>query len=331
MVVAVFAGLDALRSSGGKPPTASAERDQADTVQTETGAELESSARLQSGKLVRLTPGRVTTDERRWYFVTFTVPPGWYGHERADPPTAAIASFAIGNELSEEAADLSSGGISVRSGGISVHVLDISVARAARRLEQEPGLRIFDVSPVRIGGHAGRRYSLALLSDGALSEALGITGLVVRLYEPEMILLDVPNVTLLIRRGFDSDQERTEIERVLSSFEFPRSVPPEQTVERIANKFASHPIRCASVGPNQPLCERIIGCVRPDGSKIPNCTPLSSEFLKSFEGTTVEVVAIKGDRAAVMFSNDAVIELSRSHGSWWVYKVGGNAGRKFFE
>lgn len=328
MVVAAFAGLDALRSSGGKPPTASAERDQADTVQTETGAELESSARLQSGKLVRLTPGRVTTDERRWYFVTFTVPPGWYGHERVRTPTAATASFAIGKELSEEAADLSSGGISVRSGGISVHVLDISVARAARRLEKEPGLRIFDVSPVRIGGHAGRRYSLAMLSDGALSGALGIRGLV-RLYEPEMILLDVPNVTLLIRRGFDSGQERTEIERVLSSFEFPRSVPPKQTVERIANKFASHPRRACAY--NQPLCERIIGCVRPDGSKIPNCTPLSSEFLKSFEGTTVEAGAIKGDRAAVMFSNGAVIELTRSHGSWAVEKVGGNTGRKFFE
>jgi hypothetical protein len=324
VVVAVFAGVDALRSSGGKPPTASAERDQAVTVQTETGAELESSARLRSGKLVRLIPGRVTTDERRWYFVTFTVPPGWYGHERVGTPSLTTASFAIGKELSEEAADLSSGGISVRSGGISVHVLDISVARAARRLEKEPGLRIFDVSPVRIGGHAGRRYSLALLSDGALSEALGISGGLVRLYEPEMILLDVPNVTLLIRRGFDSDQERTEIERVLSSFEFPRSVPPEQTVERIANKFASHPRRSCG---NQPLCERISGCVRPDGSKIPNCTPLSAEFLKSFEGATVEAVAIKGDRAAVMFSNDAVVVLSRSHGSWGVNKVGGNAGR----
>lgn len=331
MVVAAFAGLDALRSSGGKPPTASGERDQADTVQTETGAELESSARLQSGKLVRLTPGRVTTDERRWYFVTFTVPPGWYGHERVGTPSLTTASFAIGKELSEETADPSSGGISVRSGGISVHVLDISVARAARRLEKEPGLRIFDVSPVRIGGHAGRRYSLALLSDGALSGALGIRGLV-RLYEPEMILLDVPNVTLLIRRGSDSDQERTEIERVLSSFEFPRSVPPEQTVERIANKWAPLFARgvCAG-GLPQPLCEQIDGCVGPDWSRVPNCTPLSSEFLKSFEGTTVEVVAIKGDRAAVMFSNDAVIELWRSHGSWHVEEVGGNAGRKFFE
>lgn len=336
MVVAAFAALDALRSSGGKPPTASAEGDQAVTVQTETGAGLESSAQLQSGKLVRLTPGRVTTDERRWYFVTFTVPPGWYGHERAGTPSVTAPSFAIGNELSEEARDLSSGGISVRSGGISVHVLDISVARAARRLEKQPGLRIFDVSPVRIGGHAGRRYSLALLSDGALSEALEISGGLVRLYEPEMILLDVPNVTLLIRRGSDSDQERTEIERVLSSFEFPRSVPPEQTVERIANKwaplFASHPRRaCTYGGPNQPLCERIFGCVGPDGAKIANCTPISSEFRKSFEGTTVEVVAIKGDRAAVMFSNDAVIELWRSYGSWHVEEVGGNAGRKFFE
>jgi hypothetical protein len=333
VAVVVFAALDALRSFGGEPTASAPSATEAvTTMQTETGAEIESSAQLQSGQLVRLIPGRVTTDERRWYFVTFTVPPGWYGHERADTPTATTASFAIGKELSEEAADLSSGGISVRSGGISVHVLDLSVARASRRLEKQPGLRIFDVSPVRIGGHAGRRYSLAPLSDGALSHALGIPGLV-RLYEPEMILLDVPNVTLLIRRGFDSDQERTEIERVLSSFEFPRSVPPEQTVERIANKWAPLFARgmCAHGALNQPLCEQINGCVGPDGSKIPNCTPLSSEFRKSFGGATVEVVAIKGDRAGVMFSNGAVIELSRSHGSWGVNKVGGNAGREFFK
>jgi hypothetical protein len=217
--------------------------------------------------------------------------------------------------------------------GASLFTFLISRSRAARRLEKEPGLRIFGVSPVRIGGHAGRRYSLVPLSDEALSHALGIPGLL-RLYEPEMTLLDVPNVTLFIRRGFDSEEERAEMEGVLSSFEFPRSVPPEQTVERIAKKwaalFASHPRRCAYVG-SQPLCERIFGCVRPDGSKIRNCTPLSSEFPKSFEGATVEVVAIKGDQAAVRFSNGAVIELSRSHGSWWVDKLGGNAGRKFFE
>jgi hypothetical protein len=327
VAVGLFAALDALRSSGGEPTaSASSATEAVTTMQTQTGAALESSAQLQSGQRVRLIPGRVTTDERRWYFVTFTVPPGWYGNERP-------GSFAIGKELIEEAADFSSGGISVRSGGISVHVLDISVARAARRLEKEPGLRIFDVSPVRIGGHAGRRYSLAPLSDGALSHALGIPGFL-RLYEPEMILLDVPNVTLLIRRGFDSERERAEIERVLSSFEFPRSVPPEQTVERIANKwatlFARHPGRCGYVAP-QPLCERIIGCVRPDGSKIRNCTPFSSEFPKSFEGATVEAVAIKGDRAAVKFSNRAVIELGRHMGSWLIDKLGGNAGREFFE
>jgi hypothetical protein len=43
--------------------------------------------------------------------------------------------------------------------------------------------------------------------------------------EPDVILLDVPGGNtnnLIIRRGFDSDQERAEIDRVLMSFEFSR-------------------------------------------------------------------------------------------------------------
>jgi hypothetical protein len=325
VAVGVFAALDALRSSGGEPTASATTTGVLTTTQTETGAEIESSAQLQSGQLVRLIPGRVTTDERRWYFVTFTVPPGWYGHERR-------GSFAIGKVLSGEAVAFSSGGISVRLGGISVGVLDFSVARAARRLEKVPGLRVHDVSPVRIGGYAGRKYGLVLDAAAPLSDVLGVAG-VLRPGEADVILLGLPDVTLLIRRGFDSDQERPEIERVLASFTFPRSAPAKKEVERIADKwaalFARRPGTCRYIG-SQPLCERI-NCVRAGGLKIPNCTPPSSEFRKSFEGATVQNIAIKGDRAAVRFSNGAVIELGRYMGSWLIHKLGVNAGREFFK
>jgi hypothetical protein len=326
VAVGVFAGIDALRSSGGEP-TASAPNatEGVTTMQTETGAELESSAQLRSGQLVRLIPGRVTTDERRWYFVTFTVPPGWYGHERR-------GSFAIGKELSGEAVAFSSGGIYVPAGGISVGVLDFSVARAARRLERVSGLRVHDVSQVRIGGYAGRKYGLVLDAAAPLSDVLGVAG-ALRSGEADVILLGLPDVTLLIRRGFDSDQERPEIERVLKSFTFPRSAPPKMEVERISKKwaalFARRPGTCRYLG-SQPLCERI-NCVRAGGFKIPNCTPPSSEFRQSFGGATVQTVAIKSDRAAVRFSNGAVIVLGRHMGSWLIDKLGENAGREFFE
>jgi hypothetical protein len=326
VAVGLFAALDALRSSGGEP-TASAPSATAavTTMQTETGAEIESSARLQSGQLVRLIPGRVTTGERRWYFATFMVPPGWYGHERR-------GGFAIGKELSGEAAAFSSGGISVPSGGISVGVLDFSVARAARTLEKVPGLRVHDVSPVRIGGYAGRKYGLVLDTAVALYDVLGVAG-ALQPGELDVILLGLPDVTLLIRRGFDSDQERAEIERVLMSFTFPRSALTRKEVERVADKwaalFARRPGTCRYIG-SQPLCERI-NCVRAGGLKIRNCTPPSSEFRKSFEGATVQNIAIKGDRATVRFSNGAVIELGRYMGSWLIHKLVVNAGREFFK
>jgi hypothetical protein len=81
VAIAVVAGLDALRSSG-DDPTASAERDRAVTTQAETGAEIESSASLIDEQLVRLIPGRVRTDKDWPGFDSFTVPLGWYGHQR---------------------------------------------------------------------------------------------------------------------------------------------------------------------------------------------------------------------------------------------------------
>ncbi|MGH2992132.1 MAG: inorganic diphosphatase [Solirubrobacterales bacterium] len=67
----------------------------------------------------------------------------------------------------------------------------------------------------------------------------------------------------------------------------------------------------------QPLCERI-ACERISGP-IRNCTPPSSAFRKSFEGATVQDIAIKGDQAAARFSNGEAVELVHVSG----YELGG--------
>jgi hypothetical protein len=212
VVVAVggFAAIDALRSSGGEP-TASAPSatESVTTTQTETGADIESSAELQDGRAVRLIPGRVTTAGSFRVDVTFTVPPGWYGHQaggffviaKSPPPSEVAMSFT--------------------SGGIAVRALQERLPSVLRDLESErsAGLRVQDVSPVRIGGYSGREYGL-VLRQPLFRDVLGVPP---DLQPGErLLLLDVRGTTLLIRRGFDSDQERAEVERVLTSFEFPR-------------------------------------------------------------------------------------------------------------
>jgi hypothetical protein len=79
IAVGVFAGLDAIRSSGDEPPTASTEA--LTTTQTEGDGELELSAELQRGRVVKLTPGRVTVNQFVEMAVAFTVPDGWYGYQ----------------------------------------------------------------------------------------------------------------------------------------------------------------------------------------------------------------------------------------------------------
>jgi hypothetical protein len=84
-VVGVFAGVDALRSSAGEPPAGQASgTDALTTTGAETDADLESSPQLRSQEVTRLRPGRVRTNERFGYVVTFRVPreaPAWYGFQ----------------------------------------------------------------------------------------------------------------------------------------------------------------------------------------------------------------------------------------------------------
>jgi len=57
-----------------------------------------------------------------------------------------------------------------------------------------------------------------------------------------------------------------------------------------------------------------------------NCKPPSDAFRKSFEGASVQDIAIKGDRAAARFSNGEVVELVSVIDGWLIAKFDRKAG-----
>jgi hypothetical protein len=76
-----------------------------------------------------------------------------------------------------------------------------------------------------------------------------------------------------------------------------------------------------------------------EGGPGPHDRPPSG-FQKSFADATVERVAVKGDKAWAEFSNGELVEFIRVAqaelpidipGGWYIYRVGGNAGKKYFE
>jgi hypothetical protein len=116
------------------------------------------------------------------------------------------------------------------------------------------------------------------------------------------------------------------------------SLSAEQEIERAGNAwarlFAGGDRRRAAPGTctymTQPACERI-GCERVDGRPIENCTPASWQFRKSFADAIVVEIVIRGRNAAARFSNGETAEFSDAAEGWWIGKVGGDAGRNFFE
>jgi hypothetical protein len=118
------------------------------------------------------------------------------------------------------------------------------------------------------------------------------------------------------------------------------TLSPAQRIRRIATHWgallaAGDPAYCNYSG--QPLCERI-ECQRPGGVPIENCTPMSAESRRSFGDATIEDIAIKGNRAAVRFSNGEAIELGKDTTGfehpvewWWVVRAGRNVGRGIFD
>jgi hypothetical protein len=319
IAVGVFAGLDALRSSGGEPTASAPSATEAlTTTQTERDAVLgEWSARLQTRRVVRLIHGRVSAELfSPSPVVTFMVPPGWYGYQDE-------TGFVLGMGLVGEEVDLV-------PGGITVYVLGSALADAARRLEQVKGIRV--KSPIRIGESLGRRYAgrLGLHRDVTLND-LGAP--VVVPPSPDLILLGAGRKTLVIRRAFTTDLGRAQVNGVLSSFRFPSL---EQEIEQTSNEWAPlfagdrhtpAPGTCQHM--TQPGCERM-NCERVGSRPIRNCTRPSWQFRKSFADATVVAIVIKGHQADARFSNGETVRLEIGvGGSWWIDGVG--AGRQFFE
>jgi hypothetical protein len=108
---------------------------------------------------------------------------------------------------------------------------------------------------------------------------------------------------------------------------------PKQEIRRIGNvwgRLFAAADRHACRYMSQPACERV-ACQRLGSGPILNCTLPSSKFRRSFEGATVQAVVIKGHRAAARFSNGELVVFYGDGGTWSVHKLGGNAGREFFE
>jgi hypothetical protein len=81
---------------------------------------------------------------------------------------------------------------------------------------------------------------------------------------------------------------------------------------------------------HQPACESVV-CKHAGGAAIEDCTPVSSEVQRSFEGAVVEDIVIRGEWAAARFSNGVTVRLEERSGatSWWIARVG--AGRAMLE
>jgi hypothetical protein len=311
VAVGLFAALDALRSYGGEPTASASSPTEAVTTQTETGPDVESSAELQTRRVVRLMPGRVATNERFPIVVTFMVPPGWYGYEDE-------TGFVLGMGLVGEEVDLV-------PGGITVYVLDSALAGAARTIERVKGIQV--KSPVHIGGSLGRRYARRLGQQREVTlNDLGVPRVVP--LHPDLILLGAGRKTLVILREFRTDADGAEVNRVLMSF---RVTTDEQEIEQLGNRWA----RLFGAGQRcnrfmgQPVCERII-CTEVGGFKIRNCTPLSPKVQRWFADAVVREIVIRGRHAAARFSNGETVRFTEAPwgGSWSIDRVG--AGRKLF-
>jgi hypothetical protein len=109
----------------------------------------------------------------------------------------------------------------------------------------------------------------------------------------------------------------------------------EEQIAQVGNDWApafavAAAAACGSMF-GQPLCEEYFGKL---GSEVEH----PSDFQKSFADATVERVEIRGHKAGVEFSNGELVEfIQETHepppllGDWFVYRVGGNAGEKYFE
>jgi Sigma-70 region 2 len=114
----------------------------------------------------------------------------------------------------------------------------------------------------------------------------------------------------------------------LASVRFPGpGVPPgaseliTETANKWARHFASSPQTCTDYM-SQTACKQAT-CQRAGGKPIPNCRAATSRWGAYFRGAMVQAIAISGDRAAAILSNDEIVQLRRiATGDWLIDRLG---------
>ncbi len=97
--------------------------------------------------------------------------------------------------------------------------------------------------------------------------------------------------------------------------------PIAETANKWARHFASSPQTCTDYM-TRTACEQVT-CQRPGGTPIPDCRAATPEWGTYFRGATVHAIAISGDRAAAILSNDEIVQLRRiATGEWLIDKLG---------
>ena len=97
--------------------------------------------------------------------------------------------------------------------------------------------------------------------------------------------------------------------------------PIAETANKWARHFASSPQTCTDYM-SRTACEQVT-CQRAGGTPIPDCRAATPEWGAYFRGATVHAIAISGDRAAAILSNDEIVQLRRiATGEWLIDKLG---------
>ena len=113
---------------------------------------------------------------------------------------------------------------------------------------------------------------------------------------------------------------------IVASVSFPGASPGArgpiaETANKWARHFASSPQTCTDYM-TRTACEQVT-CQRAGGTPIPDCRAATPEWGTYFRGATVHAIAISGDRAAAILSNDEIVQLRRiATGEWLIDKAG---------
>jgi hypothetical protein len=93
-----------------------------------------------------------------------------------------------------------------------------------------------------------------------------------------------------------------------------------ETADKWARHFAASPQTCTDYM-TRTFCEAAKGCE--PGLSIPACRAKARRWGAEFLGATAQRIAVRGDRAAALLSNDIIVQLRRSAtGEWLIDGIG---------